>query len=144
MALIVALLVAATAVVVTVNVALEVPAITVTLVGTTAAALLLESATTRPPAGAAPVNVTVPVDKVPPLTLAGFSDTPDRARGGVTPSTTLVVPPAGMVNVDVFWPEYDWQDPPEHTPVTGMFAALVVVSWKPTPGVSTPVAPDAL
>src|SRR5258708_38710248 len=71
---------AATALVLTVNVALVAPAATVTLDGTLAAVvLLLESATTAPPDGAAPLNVTVPVeDCVPPITLVGFSASVER------------------------------------------------------------------
>ena len=49
-----------TAEVFTVKVAVKDPAETVTLASTVAAALLLESETTAPPVGAAPVNVTVP------------------------------------------------------------------------------------
>jgi len=62
-----------TALVVTVNVAVVAFAATVTLEGTVAAAvLLLLSATTAPPAGAGPFNVTVPVDGVPPVTEVGL------------------------------------------------------------------------
>ena len=58
----------------TVNAALVAPAAIVTLAGTLAAVvLLLESATCAPPAGAGPLNVTVPVDELPPTTLVGFS-----------------------------------------------------------------------
>jgi hypothetical protein len=66
---------AATALVLIVKVALVAPAATVTLEGVPAAVvLLLESVTTAPPDGAAPVSVTVPVeDCVPPTTLVGFS-----------------------------------------------------------------------
>ena len=65
---------ALTALVATVNVALVAPAATVTLEGTRAAVvLLLESATDAPPAGAAPLSVTVPVEELPPTTLVGFS-----------------------------------------------------------------------
>src|SRR5712691_1383000 len=70
---------AATALVLTVNVALVAPAATVTLDGTVAAAvLLLESAIVPPPVGAAPLNVTVPVEEFPPVTLVGFSEREER------------------------------------------------------------------
>jgi hypothetical protein len=60
--------------------ALEEPADTVTLDETVAADVLLElRLTTAPPAGAGPSRVTVPCDEVPPVTLVGFSDTPDTA-----------------------------------------------------------------
>ena len=65
-----------TALVLTANVALVAPAATVTLEGTLAAAvLLLERVTCAPPEGAGPLNVTVPVDEFPPVTLVGFSET---------------------------------------------------------------------
>jgi hypothetical protein len=75
---------AATALVLTVNVALVAPAATVTLAGTWAAVLLLESATCAPPVGAGPLNVTVPIDEFPPTTLVGFnaSDVGVGAGGG--------------------------------------------------------------
>jgi hypothetical protein len=82
-----------TAVVVTVNVALELPAATVTLRGTVAAALLLDSDTTMPPVGAAPVKVTVPVEGLPPTTLVGFNDTADNATAGVTVSGAVLFTP---------------------------------------------------
>jgi len=50
-----------------------VPARTVTLAGTCAAdVLLLCKVTTAPPAGAAPFNVTVPVELAPPTTGLGL------------------------------------------------------------------------
>jgi hypothetical protein len=58
--------------VVTVNVALLLPAATVTVAGTVAAGSLLPSVITAPPAGAGPFRVTVPVELPPPVTLAGF------------------------------------------------------------------------
>ena len=86
-----------TALVLTGKVALEVPVGRVTLEGTLAAPLLLESATCAPPAGAGPLNVTVPVeDRVPPTTLVGFSVIEDTVGSGgdVTVSEAdLVTPP---------------------------------------------------
>src|SRR5580704_11999443 len=87
---------AVTALVVTVNVALVAPAATVTLAGTVAADALLERETIAPPLGAAPLSVTVPIDDVPPLTLAGLRVTEDSATAvaGFTVSKVVwVVPP---------------------------------------------------
>ncbi|HZD32492.1 MAG TPA: hypothetical protein VE779_12625 [Candidatus Angelobacter sp.] len=62
-----------TALVVTVNVAVVLPADTVTLPGTVAAEVkLLESVTTAPPEGAGPDSVTVPVEGAGPVTVVGF------------------------------------------------------------------------
>lgn len=61
---------AATALVVTTKLALVAPAETVTLAGTAAAGLLLESATCAPPAGAGPSRITIPAAGLPPVTLA--------------------------------------------------------------------------
>ena len=82
----------ATALVLIVNVALVAPAATVTLEGTVAAAvLLLESATVAPPAGAAPLNVTVPVeDCVPPITLVGLSVSDESVAGGGGAGATVI------------------------------------------------------
>src|SRR6266403_996517 len=66
-----------TALVLTVNVVLLAPAGTVTLEGTVATPLLLESSTCAPPVGAAPLSVTVPVEGEPPVTLVGLSATED-------------------------------------------------------------------
>ena len=87
-AVMVADVLAATLVVVTANVALVVPAATVTLDGTPAAALLLETATAAPPVGAAADNVTVPLEPFPPTTLVGFTVRPDRVAG---PAVVCVV-----------------------------------------------------
>src|SRR5260370_1092097 len=70
---------ASTALVLTVNVALVAPAATVTLDGTLAAVLLLESAPTAPQDGAAPLSVAVAVEEFPPTTLVGFSVSEERA-----------------------------------------------------------------
>ena len=81
-----------TGLVVIVKVAVVAPANTVTLAGTLAEALLSESVTTAPPAGAAPFKVTVPVEDVPPGTLVGFTDTAETPAGltvSVAVRTTL-------------------------------------------------------
>ena len=80
----------------TVKVALLLPAGTVTLEETLAAPLLLESITCAPPAGAGPLNVTVPVeDCVPPVTLVGFNVSEETVGrgGGVTVSEADVLTP---------------------------------------------------
>ena len=87
---------AATALVVTVNVALVALAGTVTLPGTVAAELLLDSVTCAPPAGAGPLSVTVPVgENVPPVTLEAFRVNADRigTDAGVTVSVAVLVAP---------------------------------------------------
>ena len=74
---------AVTACVLTVKLALVDPAGMVTVAGTLAALLLLESATCAPPDGAAALSVTVPVDDwAPPLTLVGFSVSEETVTGG--------------------------------------------------------------
>jgi hypothetical protein len=55
--------------VVTLNCALVCPASTVTVAGTCAATLSLVSVTESPPVAAGPLNVTVPVVPVPPVTV---------------------------------------------------------------------------
>jgi len=75
----------ATVVVVTANVALVPPGATVTVDGTVADALSLDSETEMPPLGATLVKVTVPADELPPVTLIGLSDT----DAGVTPCVAV-------------------------------------------------------
>ena len=79
----------------TVKFALVAPAPTVTLPGTVATeVLLLESAIAAPPAGAAALSVTVPVDALPAGTLVGLRLTEERVPGGgVTVSTADLVTP---------------------------------------------------
>ena len=84
-----------TDIVVIVNVVLVAPAGTVTLAGTVAALESSESDTDVPPVGAAALNVTVPVDELPPTTVPGLSDTDDSV--GPAP------PPDGLsVSVALF------------------------------------------
>jgi len=81
---------AATALVLTVNVALVAPAATVTLDGGRATfVLLLESVTVAPPDGAAPLSVTVPVEEFPPVTVVGFRDSDERVGGGGDAGVTV-------------------------------------------------------
>jgi hypothetical protein len=89
----VAVVEAVTADVVAVKVAVVLPALTVTEAGTTALALLLDNATTMPPAGAVPVRVTVPVEEVPPVTLAGFIARVEIPSVGVTARTDGALTP---------------------------------------------------
>src|SRR3989441_5332389 len=85
---------AVTALVVTVNVALMAPAGTVTLAGTVAAELLLDSATCAPPAGAGPSSVAVPVELLPPVTVVGFTPSAERRTGfGFTVRVAVRVTP---------------------------------------------------
>ena len=81
-----------TGMVVMVNVAVVALAATVTLAGTGAAELLLANVTTAPPAGAAELNVTVPVDILPPTTLVGFKDSADTVRGVTLSVAVLLLP----------------------------------------------------
>src|SRR5262249_10109252 len=69
------------------------PAATRPLTGTVAAAaLVLLSVTTVPPVAAVELRITVPVDALPPGTVAGSSVT-DETPGGMTVSCTLRVTP---------------------------------------------------
>jgi hypothetical protein len=79
-----------------VNVAVVAPAATVTLAGICAAdVLLLVSVTVAPPLGATPLNVTVPVDELPPVTLVGLTVTEDKDTldVGFTVSVAVLEPP---------------------------------------------------
>jgi hypothetical protein len=82
----------------TVNVAPIAPSGTTTLEGTLAEPLLLPRMILTPPAGAGPLNVTLPVeDSRPPTTLDGLSVSDARATGGggtgVTVSKAVMVTP---------------------------------------------------
>ena len=89
-------------VVATLNVAVDAPAATVTLAGTDAAARLDDNVTTRPPAGAGPDSVTVPVADAPPRTDAGETVTL-AATGATTVSVTdlLIVPSVAVIATSV-------------------------------------------
>ena len=77
--------------VVMVKVAVVAPAATVTLAGTVVLLLLSDNVTTDPPLGAGPFRVTVPVEELPPVTVAGFRLT-EASAGGLTVSVAVLVP----------------------------------------------------
>ena len=88
---------AVTLLVLTVKVALLAPAVTVTLAGTVAAAVLsLIRETAAPPVGAGPLRVTVPVEGDPPVTLIGLSAIAESVAEpcGATLSEAVLVAPA--------------------------------------------------
>jgi len=82
--LIVAEIVPPTALVEMTKVALAEPAGTVTLAGTVATGSLPDNVTTAPPAGAAPVSITVPFTVLPPTTLDVLNDNEERVGPAVT------------------------------------------------------------
>lgn len=87
-----------TASVVTVKEPLAPVADTVALAGTVAADVLeLERATTAPPGGPLPVNVTVPVEAVPPTSAVGLRITAERADGVTVSAAVFVAPPQAAV-----------------------------------------------
>ena len=96
-----------TVVVVTVNVAVELPAATVTLAGTVALVELDVRATTAPPVPAVPLKVTVPVDEFPPTTDVGFTVTPVSVAGLIVSVAVLLVPARVAVIVAVVALETD-------------------------------------
>jgi len=79
--------------VVTLNVVELLPGGTVTLAGTLATeGLLLDSATSVPPAGAGPLRVTVPVAELPAFTVEGESVNDDGTGGLMVTAVVLVMP----------------------------------------------------
>jgi len=72
---------AETGTVLAVKVAVDFPAATVTLAGTVTAALPLANVMGKPPLGAAPLSVTVPVEEAPPVSEAGLKLTDIRVGG---------------------------------------------------------------
>jgi hypothetical protein len=106
-----------TEVVATLNVALVAPARTVTEAGTVAEALLEERVTAVPPAGAAAVSVTVPVEDEPPVTEAGLTERLESAAAtaGVhdwlSGWSGVPVQPEGTPVAVRVWVPFAWQVP---------------------------------
>lgn len=86
-----------TEVVVTGKLALVEPLAIVTLAGTDAAELLVESRTSTPPALAGELIVTVPDELLPPVTLAGLSVTPVTQT---SPALVVALTLSGTVVLD--------------------------------------------
>lgn len=94
LAVMLAVVVAATPFVPIGNAALVAPAATGTLAGTVTAALSLARLTDAPPAGAGLLSVTVPVADVPPVTLDGETETPVSTElAGITVSVAVWLTP---------------------------------------------------
>ena len=79
--------------VVTVKLAVLLPAATVTDAGRVAETLSLDNDTEIPPVGATVLKVTVPVEDTPPLTLAGPTETEEMAAvpAGVMVSAAVLL-----------------------------------------------------
>lgn len=88
---------AVTAVVVAVKVAVDDPAGTVTLAGTTTLVLLDERVTTAPPGPAGPANTTVPIEGLPPNIETGDMATLSNAAGVTVKVAVADWPPADAV-----------------------------------------------
>jgi hypothetical protein len=92
----------ATGVVVIVKVALVAPPATVTLAGTCATDVsLLCNVTTAPVLGAAPVNVTVPVELLPPTTDVGLLVIEDKVAALMLRVAVLLTPCVAVITVEV-------------------------------------------
>jgi hypothetical protein len=80
---------------------------TVTLAGTVATAgVLLESVTVIPPAGAGVARVTVPVEAVPPATVAGLKLRETRGECWNRPVGLQLAPPSVLLNTPKADPAY--------------------------------------
>jgi hypothetical protein len=95
-----------TVLVLTLKVALVLPAGTETLDGTVATdVFLLESVTSAPPDGALELSVTVPVELLPPLTLVGFRVSEEMAAADpgvmVIEAWTVLLPRDAVITTAV-------------------------------------------
>lgn len=88
----------------TVNVATVFPLDTITVRGTVAEELLLETPIEMPLAGAGPVNVMVPVAEFPPVTVVGFTDTEASATPWPAVSDKVTEEFAVIATASCIWP----------------------------------------
>ena len=95
---------APTALVETLKVAVVLPVGTVTVAGTTAAALPLVSETDTPPNGADPLRVIVPVAELPPAMLVGFTETEESDTPTFVESGIVTVEPAAIATLSCTCP----------------------------------------
>lgn len=129
-----------TATVVAVKVAVVAPAATVTVAGTLTVELFEESDTLWPPAGAAALSVTVPVELVPPTTVVGFSETLDTPIGLTVRvpvaelpfAVPLMVAETAEVTAVVFTVKVAFPEPAVKVTVAGTVADVLLelsVAW---------------
>jgi hypothetical protein len=102
------------------------PCCTVTEAGTVADALLLDRATTALLV-AAPVNVSVPVDEFPPITLVGLTVIEESAAGGFELKVALTDFAASMVMLRAPVPLQAPPQPANVEPESGVTAKLTTV-----------------
>jgi hypothetical protein len=114
---------AATGVVPILKLALVAPCSTVTDAGTMADALLLDKVTTRLPT-AAPVNVSVPVDEFPPITLVGLTVIEESAAAGLELKVALIDFAASMVTLQGPVPVQTPPQPANVEPESGVVVKL--------------------
>jgi hypothetical protein len=106
----------------TMNVLLVAPAGTVMLLGTEAIlAELLERVTLRPPVGAGPLSVTVPVELLPPFTVVGLRDSDNNGGSAAKVAVTLLA--ASIVTLQAPVPEQAPDQPPNCEPEAGVAGA---------------------
>ena len=120
------------------KVALKEPAGTVTLAGTVALALLLDSDTTAPPAGAPLLSVTVASEELPPVTVVGLSvseltvaETIAIDKGLLVkeevPKTAVIVIDADNDDETVFTVKVAFKAPSDTATLTGTVAEVLLL-----------------
>jgi len=104
------------------------PCGTVTDDGTVAEVLLLDKATTTLPA-AAPVNVSVPLDEFPPITLVGLTVSEESAARGMELKFALTDFAASIVTLHAPVPLHAPLQPANVEPESGVAAKLTTVPF---------------